>query len=140
MYQTPHVTSVYFRNLSTLTHYRSLLHSSHSLTMWVLLPSALPQGRLCVQSFSSTRLLVYLFLLPAGAGPLHKNVVSAFSRRPSGRAIAFEFLHFYFIPANISKCSFSFAFFRSANLPHTSILSFTLVLYPPNFSMDIISS
>ena len=49
-----HVTSVYFPHL-VLWH----VPFPHSPTMWVLLPSALPQGKLCGLPSSSTRLLVY---------------------------------------------------------------------------------
>ena len=67
-----------------------------SVTIWVLPSCALPQGKLCAPSSSSTRLLVYL--IRASPGPVHENSVSAFSRNPSGRASTFYFSSLFVNP------------------------------------------
>ena len=80
------------------------------------------------------------FFFLAGPGPLHEIVVSAFSRSRLGRANTFQFLFLLLTPRKSLKCFSSFILFFSASLSLNSILYFTSVLYPANFSMDSISS
>ena len=80
------------------------------------------------------------FFFLVGPGPLHEIAVSAFSRSPLGRADTFSYQHLPSTPRIYLKCFSSFPFFLSASLSPSSILSFTTVLYPPNFSIDSTSS
>ena len=87
----------------------------------------------------SSPLLVYLFFL-VGPGPLHEIAVSAFSRSPFGRATAFSFKCIFPEPPYISlACFSSFTLFLSANIS-LAFFFFYFCLYPPNFSIDSISS
>ena len=78
----------------------------------------------------------------AGQGSLHEIATSAFSRTdsPLGRANVFSFLFLLLNPCIISINVSSFTLFLSASFSLVSILSFTHVLCPANFSMDSISS
>ena len=80
------------------------------------------------------------FIFLAGPGPLHEIAVSAFSRSPLGRANTFSFLFLLLTPRKSLKCCSSFTLFLSASVSNMYMLSFSSVLYPANFSMDIISS
>ena len=67
-----------------------LVHFTFSLDTASIL--ALPQGHVCASSPSSSRLLVYLFLLSGRSSPLHEIAVSAFSRSPFGLLHPFSFM------------------------------------------------
>ena len=79
---------------------------------------------------------IYFFFL-VGPGPLHEIAVSAFSCSPLGRVNTFSF---QYLPSTPRMCFSSFTLFLSAILSFSSILFFTLVLYPPNFSIDSVFS
>ena len=80
------------------------------------------------------------FFFQVGPCPLHEIAVPAFSRSPLGCADTFSFQYLRSTPRISLKCFSSFALFLSASLSLFSLLSFTSVLYPPNFSMDSTSS
>ena len=80
------------------------------------------------------------FFFLADPGPLHEIAISAFSRSPLGRANTFSLWSLLLthrvslsVPPR-SPC------FLVLTFPFFSILYFTSVLYPENFSMDSISS
>ena len=93
-------------------------------------------GYICASTLSSSRLPVSLFSLP-GPGHLHEITVSAFSRRPLGRANTFSFLSLRSISRVSLKCFSDFTLFLSASLFLLAMLSSYCALY---FPADIISS
>ena len=119
---------------------RSSLYTSHSLTMWVLLSIVVPHGHICVAT-SSSRLLEYLFLLSGRSRSPTRNRSFAFSRSALGCADTFPYQH---IPStrrvSLSASPLSPYFLALAFPFLLRTLSFTSVLYPPNFSIDSTSS
>ena len=100
----------------------------HILPLCEFYSIALPQGHLCASS-SSSRLLVYLFFL-AGPDPLHEITVPAFSQ--STRPYKCVFIPISSVALSVPPPS---PYFSRASLPLLSVLSFSCVLCPRNFSM-----
>ena len=93
-----------------------------------------PHGHIFVATSPSSRLLVYPFLLSGRSRCPTRNRSFNFSCSRLGRADTFSFQYLPSTPRISLKC-FSFTLFLSVCLSRFSTLSFTFVLYPPNFSV-----
>ena len=126
-------TSIFLISSSNTSN--SPLDISYSPTMWVLLYFVAPHGHIFIATSSSSRLLVYLFLLSGRSkSPTRNRSFSYFVK--SIAPCRYVFIPISSLnPPYISKCFSSFTFFPSASLYLSSIIYFCSVLYPPNFSI-----